>query len=181
VTRLGLDAAQKRYLVVELAVGAAIVNFLLNLGLGWLFMHTKGGIPLSAETGDPSLIGELLGTCMLLPFFTGLIITPLVKRVVRQGRVPALAWQRSDHRWLARLPRGTFLRSLLVGAVCVLLIALPAIAVLSALGVDWLAFRDYMIAKGVFSGLLAAPVTPLFGLAALADAASGPPAALAED
>lgn len=169
MSELSLNAAQKRYLVVELAVGAAIVNLLLNLGLGWLILHSKDGIALSAATGEPSLVGELLGTCLLLPFFTGLIVTPLAKRVVAQGRVPALSWPRSEHRWLARLPSGTFWRSLLVGVACLLLIAVPAIGLLSAFGVEWLAFREYLIAKGVFSGLLAAPVTPLFGLAALAD------------
>lgn len=169
MTQLELNAAQKRYLVVDLAIGAAIVNLLLNLGLGWLFLHSKEGIAFSAGSGDPSLVGELFGTCFLLPFFTGLIVTPLVKRVARQGRVPALSWGRADHRWLSRLPRGTFLRSLVIGLLCVLVVALPAIGVLSLLHVEWIAFRPYVLAKGVFSGLLAAPVTPLFGLAALAD------------
>jgi len=170
MTQLSLNAAQKRYLAVDLALGAAIVNFVFNLGLGWLVLHSKDGIPFSAETGDPSLVGELLATCLLLPFFTGLIITPLAKSFVRKGRVPALSWTRADHPLLSRLPRGTFLRSLLVGLVCTVVIALPAIAVLSALDVDWLTFREYLVAKGVFSGLLAAPVTPLLGLCALADA-----------
>ena len=165
-----LNRAQKRYLAVDLSIGAAVVNFLLNLGLGWLVLHSREGIPLSAEAGEPSLTGELLGTCLLLPFFTGIIVTPLVKRVVRHGRVPALDWGRKDHRWLARLPNGSFARSLLVGVVCVVLVALPVGLLLWATGIEWLGFRDYLIAKGVFSGLLAALVTPLFGLCALADA-----------
>jgi hypothetical protein len=167
---LTLNRAQKRYLLVDLAIGAAIVNLVLNVGLGWLILRGREGIAMSGEFGEPSLIGELLGTCLLLPFFTGIIVTPLVKMVVRKGRVPAVEWQRTDHPWLARLPRGTFARSVVVGVSCMVVIAMPIAVILTAVGLEWLDFRDYLIAKGVFSGLLAAPVTPLFGICALADA-----------
>ena len=170
VARFPLEPAHERYLVADLAIGAAIVNFVLNLGLGWLVVRDRAGIAFDADFGEPSLIGELLGTCLLLPFFTGIIVTPLVRKMVAAGRLPALSWRRADHPWLRRLPGRTWLRALAVGAVCVVAVAVPIAAALSAAGVSGLDSGDYLIAKAVGSGLLAAPVTPLFGLAALAEA-----------
>ena len=169
MSELALDSAHKRYLLVDLAIGATIVNFLLNLGLGWLFLRGDSGIAMTADVGEPSISGEIFGTTLLLPFFTGIIVTPLAKRMIGQGKLPVLGWRRNEQRWLARLPRSSFLRALLVGIVCVTLIGVPTIIILSGAGVEWIEAGDYIFIKGIFSGLLAAPVTPLFGIAALAD------------
>ncbi len=169
MSKLPLDPAHRRYLIFDLAIGAAIVNFVLNLGLGWLAARGRAGVAFEADFGEPSLSGDLFGTCLLLPFFTGVIVTPLVAKVVAAGKLSPLRWRRAEHGLLRRLPRRSFFRALLVGVVCVAVIAIPAMVVLKGAGVTWLDRGDYLIAKALFSGALAAPVTPLFGLAALAD------------
>lgn len=170
MSELTLEPAHKRYLVVDLAIGAAIVNLLLNMGLGWLFLRGRDGIAMTADFGEPAIAGEIFATALLLPLFTALIVTPLAKRMVAQGKLPGLSWSRSEQPWLARLPQGTLLRALVIGLMCLVVFGVPSIAILSAAGLEWLDFADYIIAKGIFSGLLAAPVTPFIGLAALADA-----------
>lgn len=165
-----LDPGQKRYIVYDLVIVPFIVNFLLNAGLAWLALGDRSGIAFHGEFGEPSLLGELLAICLLLPFFTGLIVTAIAKRMRREGRLARISVDAFPLRLLSMLPRGVFLRSALVSAGSVILIALPLIAALKALDVQFLMGNSFIAAKGVFAGLLAVMVTPVFGLRVLCEA-----------
>lgn len=159
----------RRYLILEQGVGSALINFLLNGVIAWLLFRALESVPL---WGDQSIAGDTIGTAFLLPFFTCLIVTRLARGQVRSGRLPPLGWQRAMHPALGRLPRGTFLRALVLGFACVALTAPFSLWALDRGGVDHMSFWGFVAFKATFAAVLAAAVTPLIALCALADGAS---------
>ena len=78
-------------------------NFLLNGAIAWLLFRSLERVPL---WGQQSIAGDTIGTCFFLPFFTALIVTPLVRRRVRAGSVAPLGVDARDHPPLGWLPAG---------------------------------------------------------------------------
>jgi hypothetical protein len=161
-----VHVAHRRYLVAEQCLGAAIFNFAINALIAWgLFRHLEE-VPL---WGQESIAGDTVGTCFFLPFFTGLIVTRLAHGRIRAGALPVLGRSRETLAGLGRLPGGTLRRSLVLGLVCALLVAPPALLILAALDVQSLSFWPFVTFKATFAAALAALVTPPIALAALAD------------
>jgi hypothetical protein len=160
-----LTPAQRTFIVNEQTIAPAVFNLLLNAGLGWLVFRKLEGVPL---WGDPSLAGDILGTMLILPFLTGLIVTPLVKRAARTGKVAWLSFAPSEHPILRLFPRSVWLRSLLVGFASMLLVGVPLVGLLSLLGVESWSVGTTVIAKGLYAALIAGLVTPYIALYALA-------------
>jgi hypothetical protein len=159
-----LSAAQVRYLVLEQGAGAAGFNLLLNAVIAWALFRGRATVPL---WGQPGIAADTLATSFLLPFFTCLIVTPLVRRQLRGGRVPPLARPGSS-----RLPRATPVRALAVGALSLATGGPLALLGLGALDVSSLSFARFLVFKASFAAALAALVTPGIALAALRDAAA---------
>lgn len=159
--------AHRRYLIVEQGVGAAIFNLAVNAGIAWALFRGLSSVPL---WGQQSIAGDTIATTFLLPFLTCLIVTRLAQGQVRNGRLPALEWQRATHPALGRLPRGTFLRATVLGAICMVLVAPLALWSLGTLGVAALSFWHFVTFKALFAAVLAALVTPVIALCALGDA-----------
>jgi hypothetical protein len=153
---------------MEQGIGSAIFNLLLNGAIAWALFRHLDVVPL---WGQESIAGDTLGTCFFLPFFTALIVTPLVRRRVRTGGIAALDWTRESHTLLGWLPVGTFRRALALGAVTLAVIGPLAILALQALAVGELRFTPFVAFKAVFAGLLALLVTPVISLWALAEPA----------
>lgn len=159
-------AAHRRFLVAEQCIGSAAFNFGINGLIAWgLFRHLEV-VPL---WGRESIAGDTFGTCFFLPFFTGLIVTRLARGRIQAGKLPVLGHSRQSYPALARLPDGTLPRSLVFGLVCVVLFAPAALLALSALDVRSLPFWPFVSLKATFAAALAALVTPMIALAALAD------------
>lgn len=160
-----LSPAQRTFIVNEQTIVPAVFNLALNAGLGWVVFRKLEQVPL---WGDPSIAGDLIGTLFLLPFLTCLIVTPLVKRAARSGKVDWVSFAPSEHPVLRLFPRSVWLRAALVGFGSVLLFAVPFLALLSAIGVEGWAPMTMVIAKGIYAGLIAALCTPYLALYALA-------------
>lgn len=160
-----LTPAQRAFLRNEQTIVPAIFNLALNAGLAWLLFRKHTPVPL---WGDPSIAGDMLGTLFLLPFFTCLAVTPLVRHAARQGKVARLQIAPHEHRLLRLLPRSVWARAGLIGLVCTVVLGPPSILLLSALGIESLSLATAVPFKGVFAALLAALVTPLLALYALA-------------
>lgn len=160
-----LSPSQRTFLTREQIVAPALFNLALNAGLAWLVFRNHTPIPL---WGDPSIAGDLLGTLFLLPFFTCLAVTPLVRRAARAGKVDRLDIVPGQHRVLRLLPRSIWARAALAGLVCLVLFGPPSVLLLSALGIESFSLATAVPFKGVFAGLLAALVTPWLALYALA-------------
>jgi hypothetical protein len=160
-----LSPAQRRYVLLEQGGGAAVINFALNAGIAWLLFNRLASVPL---WGSQSIAGDTIGTCFFLPFLTALIVTPLARMRVRAGKLDAPAWRVESHGLLARLPRGTVRRAAYLGGACALSVAPVTIAILDGLEITALQLWSFIAFKAVFAALLAALVTPLIALYAIA-------------
>jgi hypothetical protein len=159
-----LNAAQRTFITNEQTIAPAVFNFLLNAGLGWVLFRHLQLVPL---WGDPSIAGDIAGTLFFLPFFTCLIVTPLVKRAARAGKVEGLAIAPAEHPLLRLLPRSIWARAMVVGLASVVLLGGPLIGLLSVLGVEGWSVGTAVTIKGIYAALIAALVTPYLALYAL--------------
>jgi len=167
-----MSPAQRRFLVLEQGVGAAIFNFALNAGIAWLLFHQLDTVPLR---GPRSIAGDTIGTSLILPFLTCLIVTPTVRRRVRHGGIAPLDRRDAARAPLAWLPGRTWRRALVFAGLGAIAFAPVTIVVLDALGVAALSLRQFIVFKATFAALAGLVVTPVASLAALGDAPALPP------
>ena len=159
-----MSPEHRRFLLLEQGVGSALFNFVLNGAIAWLLFRSVERVPL---WGQQSIAGDTIGTCFFLPFFTALIVTPLVRRRVRAGAVAPLEWTRETHPPLAWLPSGTAKRGLVLGVICLLALGPLSVWVLGRVGVDELGFWAFVAFKATFAAALALLVTPLISIWAM--------------
>src|SRR5262250_3302173 len=153
-----------RFLLLEQGVGSAVFNFLLNGAIAWLLFRSLERVPL---WGQQSIAGDTIGTCFFLPFFTALIVTPLVRRRVQAGSIAALEWSRETHPILGWLPEGTGKRAVVLGAICALVVGPLSVWALSRLDVAELRFWPFIGFKAAFAAVLALVVTPVISVWAM--------------
>src|SRR5262245_56323764 len=95
-----LSARHQRFLWLEQGVIPCVFNFALNAAIAWALFRSLPAVPL---WGQSSVGGDLLATAFLLPFLTCLIVSALVARDVRAGKVPPLPPAQLPHsRWFQR-------------------------------------------------------------------------------
>src|SRR5262249_42490303 len=135
----GMSSRHRRYLLLEQGVGAGIVNVLLNAAIAWLVFRGAARVPL---WGQQSIGGDTIVTTFMRPFMTALIATRIVRGQVRDGHVPGLALAASSvlQGLQSRSPSG---RGAVIGAVCIVLVGVPATLVLGALGVSEMTFGSF--------------------------------------
>jgi hypothetical protein len=161
-----MSPAQRRYLVLEQGVGAAVFNFVLNGLIAWLMFRTQAEVPL---WGQQSIAGDTIGTSLLLPLITCLIVTRLARGHVRSGKVAALGWTRATHPRLGWLPSGTTARAFALGLAGMVALAPVTIVVLTFLHVAHLGLWRFILFKASFAAAAALIVTPLVALWAIAE------------
>jgi thiamine kinase len=156
-----LDAAQRRWLWLNAGLITAAVNLVLNAGIAWATAAGEDPIPVWATplTGGPSTIADTAGTLFLLPFITCLIVTTVVRRDLRAGRL--------RRRGGIRLPRDVLARAALIGAACAIVLTPRAVLPLVALGE--LSLEAFVAYKAILAVVYGAIVTPLIALAAMGD------------
>jgi hypothetical protein len=161
-----VESHHRRFLILEQGIGSAIFNILLNAAIAWVMFRRYELVPL---WGQESIAGDTLGTCFFLPFFTALIVTPLVRRRIAKGRIEPLAWTRESHPFLNWLPAGTFRRALMLGFLTLALAGPVVMAALYGLEIAALPFGTFIAFKALFAGVLALVVTPVISIWALAE------------
>jgi len=162
---MALSDRHQRFLVIEQGAVPTLFNLVLNGAIAWALFRSASHVPL---WGESSLGVDLLATAFLLPFLTCLIVSPLVKRHVRDGKVPPLPQAQLPHTgWSERSP---LQRALLLGAAGVVFGALPLVWALSLAQAQPLAVHSFVAFKAVWAALLALAVTPVVGWWALASA-----------
>ena len=159
-----LSAAQRGYLWVGQVMVPALINLVLNGLIGWAMFRGVSELP---RLGNPSIVGDTLGTCFFLPAITCLIVTPIVRAHVKKGTAQPLVGALPG--WLAWFQRRLVLRAIALGLATVAVAGSVVAAALALLGIEALAFTPFLIFKAVFAGLLGGLVTPLIALLALAD------------
>jgi hypothetical protein len=162
---MDLSARHRRFLWLEQGAIPGVFNLVLNAGIAWLLFRSARAIPL---WGESSVGVDLLATAFLLPFLTCLIVSALVARDVRSGRVPPLPPAQLPHsRWFLR---SVSARGLALGAACVLFCGIPLVWALSLGRAQPFPVTEFVLFKAVWAGLLALGVTPVVGWWALANA-----------
>jgi hypothetical protein len=159
-----MSPEHRRFLLLEQGIGSAVFNFVLNGVIAWALFRSVERVPM---WGQQSIAGDTIGTCFFLPFFTALIVTPLVRRRVQAGGVSGLDWTHETHPQLAWLPAGTGKRAVVLGAVCALVIGSLSVLALTALGVGDLGFWPFVGFKATFAAGLALLVTPVIAVWAM--------------
>ena len=108
---MALSGPHQRFLIIEQGAVPTVFNFALDGAIAWALFRTAEGVPL---WGESSLGVDLLATAFLLPFLTCLIVSAIVARHVRDGKVPRLsADQLPNTQWHERssMKRGLALGS----------------------------------------------------------------------
>lgn len=145
----------------------SVFNFALNGAIAWAVFRAAAVVPL---WGQQSIAVDTIGTTFLLPFLTCLLVTRLVQRQTRSGRIQALGLHALRHGFIRHLPQKTFYRALALGGLCVSAIAPPTLLALVVSGLDALPFAQFLVFKASFAAALAAAVAPVIALRALCDA-----------
>ncbi len=162
---MALSAAHQRFLIIEQGAVPTVFNFALNGAIAWALFRSAADVPL---WGESSLGVDLIATGFLLPFLTCLIVSAIVARHVRDGKVPPLRGdQLPNTRWFERT---TLQRGLALGAAGVVFAALPLVWALHLAQAQPLAVYSFVTFKAVWAAMLALLVTPVIGWWALANA-----------
>ncbi len=160
-----LSARHRRFLLIEQGAIPTLFNLVLNGFIAWLLFRSAAAVPL---WGESSVGMDLLATAFLLPFLTCVIVSSLVARHVRDGKVPPLALAQLPHsRWFRRSSPA---RGLFLGAAGVLFGAAPLVWALSLGQAQPFPVASFVTFKAVWAAMLALMVTPLVGWWALANA-----------
>jgi hypothetical protein len=160
-----LSDRHRRFLLIEQGAIPTIFNLVLNGGIAWALFRSTATVPL---WGRSSIGVDLLATAFLLPFLTCIIVSALVGRDVRSGKVPPLPFGQLPHsRWFQR---SSSLRGLLLGAAGVLFGAAPIVWALSLGQAQPFSVPSFVAFKAVWAAMLALMVTPVVGWWALASA-----------
>ena len=160
-----LSDRHRRFLLIDQGVVPMVFNLVLNGGIAWALFRSTAAVPL---WGDSSVGVDLLATAFLLPFLTCVIVSSLVARDVRSGKVPPLP--------SAQLPRSGWsersssTRGLFLGFAGVLFGAVPIVWALSLGQAQPFPVPSFVLFKAVWASMLALMVTPVVGWWALAKA-----------
>jgi hypothetical protein len=165
---------QRRYLFVQSAIGAAVVNAALNGAIGWGATH---GLTQFPTWQVPGVAADMLATAFGVSFGTCFGALLQIRLDTARGKItpptelpPALAGL------VRRLPKGLFRRAVALGLVSVPLFAPPVLVALAASGVVALDRGTFVALKAGFSAVEGLIVTPLIVLAALMDTVDARPA-----
>jgi hypothetical protein len=155
-----------RYLLLQCCLGSAIVNAVINGGLGWA---TTRSLPSLLLWRVPGVAADIVGTAFGVTFGTCLGMAFQIRRDLKSGKIGPVRVGPGVAVLLARFPYGTLRRSVGLGVLSVPLFALPMVLALVVLGVGALERTPFIVLKACFAALEAALVTPFIALAALGD------------
>ena len=158
-----LNPDQRRLVWFDNGVVSAAINFVLSGVIGWPIFR---GSPVPVRGVPKGVAVDFVSTCFLLPAATTVIVTTLVRRRVRDGRVDRLAKLPPV---LRPVSRPLAARAVLLGSLATGVLGAPLAAGLILWGGRAWSPETFVIAKSVFAGALAWVVTPVIAAAALAD------------
>jgi len=164
-----LSAEQRRFLIREQIIGSGVVNVLANGVIAWITFRSFALVPMWGPLSwkQQSIAWDIIATTFCLPWLTCMVVTPLVRKATREGKVAPIPMPATEVAVLRWLPTRVVLRSFVVSWGTAALILPPAIGLLLLLDVDALTLAAFVSLKALFSGVLAALVTPLIALYAM--------------
>jgi hypothetical protein len=160
-----LSQTQRSFLIRHHIIGATLFNALLNGFLAWLTFRHQPAVPIA---GDPSVVGDAIGTAVLLPLLTCLIVTPLVRRAIAHGRVEPLSSFAGNISMVLWLPRLSFFRGLALSLLCLAWLTPLYLAPMLLADIASLSVGAFVFMKIMYAGVMAAWVAPVVALYVLA-------------
>ncbi|MBJ20919.1 MAG: hypothetical protein GY910_01895 [bacterium] len=159
---MALSSEHQHFLIVKQGLVPAIFNFVLNGALAWLILRHNDFLTLWGEgaTGP-----DLLITGFLLAFLSCVIVTPLVTRQIRSGEIPLLGAIEAAAPGMHT--RSLMARASLLGVLGIVFGALPTVGLLNWFGVEPMTVGWFVTFKAIWTGLLAAAITPVIAWWAL--------------
>lgn len=163
---------QQRYIYVQSALGAAVVNFLLNGAIGWASTIGLREFPMCRV---PGVLVDLVATAFGVAFGTCFGVLLQVRGDLKRGKIAVPNVTPEMEARLSRLPKVLWIRAILVGLLAAAVFAPPMCGILALSGAPALPRAAFILVKGVFAAIEAALITPFLVLAALRDSRRAPP------
>jgi hypothetical protein len=162
-------AEHRRWLFINAVVITAFINAGLSALIAWGSAASEDDVPLWAAplVGGPSTGVDTIGTLFILPFLTTVILTTVIWHELREGRLAPLT--RPPSGVVAKAPPTRIRRGAYFGALCVAVLALPAVIVLAIVDPGDITVGHFVLYKAIFGVVLGAIVTPPIALTALTD------------
>ncbi len=144
-----------RSTLIENIVGNIILNFFIAYGLSSLLLASMSVIPMNAPVDD-MFAANMGGDILVGTFITGVLLTFILTNIVRlqHKSKPINITQLPTSGWSARLPESIFKRSLMVGIVSAMLIAMPVLIILDMLAIQQASTANYILYHGIYVALL---------------------------
>jgi hypothetical protein len=165
---MNLSEAQRKYLVRDQIIGGGVFNALISALLGWLTFRQLAAVPMH---GEPSILSDVIATSVLLPLFICVIATPLVHKAMQAGKVLPLHGESDARTMLLWLPGNSLLRGVLLALAALATCAPVLLGSLLLFGVTSMSVGGFAVLKLFYAGILAAAVSPIVALYAMASAA----------
>lgn len=160
-----LDPIHKEFLLRE-SIISAIVGTILCAIISFAAFQSQDVIMFWGENG---LFFDTLLTVFFMPFMMTLIMTPMYRTRVADGKAPATRWSRHEHFMLRLFPGSLFFRALIV-AILLSVVLLPvSTAILLSLENFPMSFDRMLMFKSIYGALIGFLVTPLIAICAMAD------------
>ena len=160
-----LSPEHRSFLIVHQGVVPTLFNLVLNGVIAWLLFRSAASVPLWGESGMGI---DLLATAFLLPFLTCVIVSRLIGRQVRSGKLTPLPIEQIPRAGWSH--RSVLARGAVLGAGGLLLGAGPLVVALTLGEARPFEVGAFIGFKAVWAALLAAVATPLVGWWALSRA-----------
>ena len=162
-----LDPPTRRWILINAVIAGALINLVLNALIAWGRASEVDEIPLWEESGL-STIGDTLGTLVVLPLITTLLIAAGVRREIAHGKLSALERYGGLAEAARRLPDNMLLRGLVFGLACLVILGPPMAGLLALVDFDDPSTGTFVAYKAIFGVALGLLVAPFIALDAMA-------------
>lgn len=160
-----LDSIHKEFLLRE-SIISAIVGTILCALISLAAFQSQDAIMFWGENG---LFFDTLLTVFFMPFMMTLIMTPMYRTRVVDGKAPAALWSRHEHFLLRLFPDSLFFRALFVAILFSVVLLPVSTAILLSFENFPVSFSKMLVFKSIYGALIGFLVTPLIAICAMAD------------
>ena len=157
-----LTPNQKRFVGAQ-TIGTMVVNGLSAALFAWLLVHAEG----ESMWGKVGLMSDIWATTFLTGWLMSIIMSAVIRKYVRSGKVEVTPWDWSKHPILRFLPRSRGRRNLLIGFAAAIIFSPPLMALVCLLGIDPWSFTMVCIAKVIYGVFLGIVLGPIIAIAAI--------------
>ncbi len=149
------------------AVINGVTNAIFNGYIAWLILRDR---TILSMWGDGGFGFDILATAFILLFIVTLIVVPLSRRKVLQGKLRSIHLQAGNpiHSFLRYMPAGLLWQALAFGLIGLFIVAPLTLVMLWLLGAGSLGPLAFALIKGGWAGVLAGTmVIPMILLAVM--------------